>query len=108
MPQKTTSQSDKDHMRRVAELHCIICSEFLDIYDSPALVHHITTRRGFGGRSKPTETIPLCFEHHDGKKRGVAVHEGVGMWEDNFDTQENLLKRVCERLGVEYEENSTT
>jgi len=104
---KPTTKAEKEHMGRVANMGCIACSNCMDppVYDSPALVHHITARRGFGGRSKHMETIPLCHPHHDAGLYGISIHSGVSAWEEKYDTQENLLQIVNERLGI-FEENT--
>lgn len=99
MTKKPATKSEKEHMGRVAELGCIVCKKFHGVY-SPALIHHITTMRsGFGSRSKHTEVLPLCFNHHDAKIKGVSIHEGVKVWEEKYGTQKELLKEVNDLIS---------
>ncbi len=93
MAKKAKTKAEKEHMARVADLGCIICGNNL------VELHHITTLRAFGARSKHTEVLPLCFEHHRGGQRGVALHEGVKTWEDLHGTQEELLVKVNQQLN---------
>jgi hypothetical protein len=85
---KAANKAEKAHMDRVANLGCIIC------HNPYVVIHHITTARGFGGRSSHYEVLPLCVRHHDGGERGVAVHAGVKTWEAKFGTQKELLEKV--------------
>lgn len=94
MSKKPATKAEKEHMSKIADMGCIICSVYYDAPDSPAEIHHITTGRGKGQRAKHTEVIPLCHVHHRTGNIGVALHAGVATWESNFDTQENLLGMV--------------
>jgi hypothetical protein len=94
MAKKSKTKEEKIHMGRVADLGCIICGNNL------VELHHITTRRGFGARSKHMEVLPLCFIHHRGGQRGVALHEGVKTWEEKHGTQEELLEKVNKMLNL--------
>jgi hypothetical protein len=97
MPTKAKTKAEKEIMAKIADLGCIICGNNL------VELHHITTLRGFGGRSKHNQILPLCFLHHRGGQRGVALHEGVKTWEDIHGTQESLLEKVNEQLGLKIE-----
>ena len=91
---KAATKAEKEHMARVADLGCIICG------NNYCEIHHITTLRGFGGRSKHTEVLPLCFLHHRGGQRGVALHEGIKTWEEKHGTQIELLEKVNQQIGI--------
>ena len=101
MAKKQATKAERQHMAKVADLGCIVCELFLDAPGSPAEIHHITTRRGFGGRAKHTEVIPLCPIHHRLGNYGEAVHNGTKTWEEKFDTQENLLEIVNNKIKDE-------
>ncbi len=51
---------DKDHLRYVASLSCLICGR------RPCQAHHITyaQRRGLGQKVSDEFTVPLCTIHH--------------------------------------------
>lgn len=95
---KRANKQEREHMSQVAEIGCIVCELFFDAHGTPAELHHITKTSGFGARAKHTEVIPLCHMHHRTGGHGVAVHAGVNTWEEKFDTQQNLLKIVNERV----------
>ena len=100
---KSKTKVERDWMSKVAQISCLACE--LIGYDTPQVqLHHITTRRGFGGRSKHQECLPICFQHHLGGGRGVAIHDGVELWEKNFKPQEELLQILYRKMGVTEEE----
>ncbi len=90
-----TTAADKRHMSKIAGLGCIVCSN-LGYMDSPAEVHHIRHGAGMGQKSK--ECIPLCHKHHRTGGYGVAFHAGRMIFEANFGTELELLRRVNERI----------
>lgn len=91
-----TIKAEKEHMRKLAELGCILCIEYFGKYGTPAEIHHIR-RSGIRSRSP---VIPLCSEHHRGntgvhllgRKAFVKRYEGI--------TEEYLLERS---LKLAYE-----
>jgi len=94
MAKKAPTKAEKLHYSRVVDLGCLIC-------EMPAEIHHITTTRGFGGRAKNNEVLPLCPLHHRLGNRGVAVHSGVKSWEEIHGEQTELLKKVNRLLGID-------
>ncbi len=85
-------------MQRVAELGCIVCSECRGYQDTPAQVHHVRVRHGWG-RSSHYATIPLCEPHHTGY---LGVHS---MGRDEFTefygkSEIELLDLVSAILGI--------
>jgi hypothetical protein len=74
---RTATKEEKEHMACVAALGCIVCSHCLRKPGTPAQVHHVRVRYGWG-RSGHEATIPLCREHHTGR---TGVH---GMGRDEF------------------------
>lgn len=90
---RAANKAEREHMGRVSQLGCIIC-------ENPyTVIHHITTARGFGGRSSHYEVLPLCVPHHDGGVRGIAVHAGVKTWEEIYGTQKSLVEIVNKAVG---------
>jgi hypothetical protein len=82
-----TTKAEKEHMRKLAELGCILCIEFFGKYGTPAEIHHI--RRG--GKRSNAPVIPLCPEHHRGS---TGIH-GMGRksFEFRYCTEEHLLDK---------------
>ena len=86
------NKAEKEHLAKVAALGCIICQNpYVEI-------HHITTKRGFGTRASHFDTLPLCFAHHRGGEKGIAIHQGVKTWESIHGTQIELLEKVKSML----------
>lgn len=81
------TKSEKLHLSRVADLGCIICHQ-------PAEIHHLRTGMGMAQRNSNFNVIPLCPLHHRTGGYGTAFHAGRKAFEQNFGTEEELLKRV--------------
>lgn len=100
---RSATAAEKSHMGRVHALGCIVCLECLGQVDTPAIVHHVRSRHGWG-RSSHMDTIPLCYWHHVEPNYGVH-----GMGRDEFTalygkSEMDLLTVVNEILGVEAKE----
>lgn len=95
---RSATKAEKQHMQRVANLGCIVCSECLGCMGSPAQVHHVRVRHGWG-RSSHYETIPLCEPHHTGKD---GVHSmGRDEFSNMYEKSEiELLDIVNGILGI--------
>lgn len=102
MKGRTANAAEKRHMDRVCALGCIVCLEFYDV-ESPAEPHHID------GKTVPNahlRTLPLCPRHHRVPGEGYATRHGPGKragkadFEEAYGTEEELLARVNDRLGV--------
>jgi hypothetical protein len=81
------TKAEKLHLNRVADLGCIICHQ-------PAEIHHLRTGMGMAQRNSNLNVIPLCPLHHRTGGYGTAFHAGRKAFEQNFGTEEELLKRV--------------
>jgi hypothetical protein len=66
---RTTSAADKQHLQKVAALGCILC-DWLGTPGTPAQIHHVRVRHGWG-RSSHQAVIGLCDFHHNDQKAGV-------------------------------------
>lgn len=90
------TKSERLHMERVAGLPCAVSNQ--ECAGRPT-VHHCLT--GMGRRKNHFDTICLCFRHHlgdlgiDGKRMGKRV------WEQRYSTEEQLLAKTREALGME-------
>jgi len=98
MKKRPATRLEREHMGRVAALGCIVCED-LGYPGSPACVHHIH-KQGLSIRANHFDTIPLCPTHHQNGGFGVAIHAGRKTWESIYGTEEELLARVKERLGL--------
>ena len=95
---RTATAAERRHLASVSAMGCIVCVECLGQGETPAVVHHVRSRHGWG-RSSHMDTIPLCPEHHTGK---AGVHS---MGRDEFTAMHGiselyLLALVNEQLGV--------
>ena len=77
-----TSDAEKEHLYRVAELGCSVCRR-MGYPGTPSEIHHKRKGMGIGKCSSYMEVLPLCPEHHRGKsgihglgKKGFAKHWG--------------------------------
>lgn len=89
-PQATAAE--REHLAAVARMGCCLCIH-LDFGPTPAEVHHVRARHGWG-RSGHFATIPLCPTHHRGQPGGV--HDmGRGEFTKYYGVSElELLERV--------------
>ena len=76
--EKMMKKAEKEHLRRVAEMGCYVCSR-------PAEIHHIRHQTGLAMRSSHYETIPLCEIHHRLGK--VSVHLGKKEFVKRYGTE---------------------
>ncbi len=99
MQSRTPTKQEKLWMSKVAELGCIVCHEFYQVY-SPAEVHHLD------GKTKPLahlKTIGLCYRHHrEGVNNDMYVsrHPFLNEFEKRYGTQESLLEKTHELLAL--------
>ena len=84
-------KAEKEHLRRVAEMGCYVCSR-------PAEIHHIRHQTGLAMRSSSYETIPLCEIHHRLGK--VSVHLGKKEFVKRYGTEQQILAEIRRRLNV--------
>ena len=50
---------------------------------------------GMGRRSSHYETIPLCYEHHQGNN---SIHNRKREFEAKYGTEQEILQIITERL----------
>ena len=88
--EKLMKKAEKEHLRRVAEMGCYVCSR-------PAEIHHIRHQTGLAMRSSSYETIPLCEIHHRLGK--VSVHLGKKEFVKRYGTEQQILAEIRRRLN---------
>lgn len=95
----------KKRLGAVAQLNCIVCSEFGLKRKTRVEVHHFIGC-GIGKKASDWLTIPLCNSHHTSGKYGEAIHNGQEAFEKKYGSQLELLKLTNQKLGCEeqYEE----
>ena len=90
-----TKHGKKNALDQIANLGCILCSEFFGTEGSPAELHHV---RRYGAVRATSPILPLCPEHHRGNS---GIHGlGVKRFEREYKIScEELLERVSQKLG---------
>lgn len=82
---KSKTKAEIDHLAKVAALGCVVCKQ-------PANVHHIRTGMGMAQRASHFQTIPLCYNHHQGNE---GIHTlGTKAWQKKYGSELDLLKSV--------------
>jgi hypothetical protein len=86
---KIATKAEREHMSKVASLGCLICQR-------PANVHHIRpVGLGIGMRSSHYQTIPLCYDHHQGQ---FSIHNCKQEFEDAYGTEKQLLQKTLKEI----------
>ena len=86
---KVATKLEREHMSKVASLGCLVCQR-------PANVHHIRpVGLGIGMRSGHDQTIPLCYDHHQGQ---FSIHNCKEQFEAMYGTEEELLHRTLKEI----------
>ncbi|MBO9484344.1 Ref family recombination enhancement nuclease [Salinisphaera sp. G21_0] len=98
MSRKQKTKTEKQHLADVAELGCIACrmDGFIEFGECQATPHHITTGKGMGEMRSDFETIPLCYEHHQGKT--ISVHGTPEKFRMTFGKETDLLELTKQDL----------
>lgn len=93
---RKAARAEKQHLAEIARMGCIVC-ELMGFYGTPAQVHHVRTKVGWG-RDGHFNTVPLCWEHHQGK---TGVHSmGREQFKAKYGySEEELLAMVNARFG---------
>jgi len=94
-PRRFTAE-EKRHMDKVRALPCIVKNHECEGHTT---LHHCGT--GAGGRKYHMEVLPLCIEHHLGR-RGINSLTGAMSrreWESIYGTEKELLEKLNRILG---------
>lgn len=86
-------------MARVRDLGCIVCRLFHG-EETPAEIHHPYGKTAEGVHFK---VLPLCYWHHRSglcDDTVVSRHPHKAHFEDVYGTEEVLLQKTDELLGV--------
>jgi len=86
-------------MQKVAALGCIVCLIFEGEF-TPASIHHIDGKTKPGAHKK---VLPLCFRHHQEGSccdEWVSRHPHKAQFESRYATEQELLEKVHELLGL--------
>jgi len=88
MPKENLTTANRERMRKVKELPCIICK-----HSAPSDCHHITQH---GRRLGHMFTLPLCYEDHRGRRGFSGMDRGA--WDKSLSNQLKLLEEVNKQL----------
>ena len=66
---REATAAERRYMARVQGYGCILCL-YLGLGATPAEVHHVRVKHGWG-RTSHFDTIGLCWPHHRGQPGGV-------------------------------------
>lgn len=84
---------DPAHMARVATLACVCCGA------RPVEVHHCISGRYSQRKASDRETIPLCWNHHQGPE---GIHTNKRLWEETYRLDTDYLPGVADALAGEW------
>lgn len=91
------TKAEQVWMNKVASLGCYVCQR-------PASLHHIRPiALGIGMRSSHFETIPLCWEHHQGK---TGIHMDKKNFIKQYGTEKEILENVKEMVSKKEKQES--
>lgn len=91
-PEFRNGYKDKKRLAAVAMLGCCVCERFNLTQKTISEVHHLIGC-GIGKKASDLKTINLCAFHHRTGGNGHAIHETpLKIWEEKFDSQEELLE----------------
>jgi len=86
---KAPTKAEREHLSKVASLGCLVCQR-------PANVHHIRPiGLGIGMRSSHYQTIPLCYDHHQGQ---FSIHNCKEQFEARYGTEHEMLQRTLNEI----------
>lgn len=80
----------KRHMEAVAGLSCVVCGFW------PVHVHHCISGRFGQTKASDFDTIPLCFDHHQG---AAGIHTNKRAWEAEHGPDYAFLEKVNAEIG---------
>jgi len=94
MAKKRPTVAEKKWMEAVSNYGCIACHQ--DGLNVPAEIHHIRKHTGMSLKPPHTKILPLCASHHRTGK--ISVHLGKKAFESKYGTEEQLEKKLRERI----------
>ena len=75
----------KAHMAAVARLPCVCCGAW------PVSVHHVISGRYSQRKASDMETIPLCWNHHQGPD---GIHTNKTKWQQSYGLDTDYLPQI--------------
>lgn len=91
---KNGTPAGRRHMACVKMLPCVICG-----HAPPSAAHHCISDRFSQRKSSDFETIPLCWECHQGPH---GIHAGKAEWEARNGKDYEFLPVVADQLAGEW------
>ena len=86
-------KKDKIRFDKLKQIGCIACAKYGK--ESEPVIHHIRNHTGLALRDHD-KILPLCPEHHRYGK--VSIHLGKKAFIERYGTEEQLAKKVRERI----------
>ncbi|WP_423820860.1 hypothetical protein V5738_11005 [Salinisphaera sp. SPP-AMP-43] len=71
MSKRNATKAERDHMARVAELSCVLCTRLGQEQWSRTTVHHLREGQGGAQRADHFLTIALCEDCHQNSRLGL-------------------------------------
>ena len=93
MAKKRPNKQQRRMMDKMARYGCAACHE--DNIYSEAEIHHIRSHTGLALRNHD-KILPLCPKHHRYGK--ISIHLGKKAFIEKYGTEEQLAKKVKERI----------
>lgn len=92
-----TPKKDPKHLARVAELPCCICEAFGGPQIGRTYVHHVIHDRFSQEKVPDRMTIPLCYDHHQGKR---GIHTDKHSWRQEYGADHEYIAATLDKLGL--------
>lgn len=92
-----TTKKEKEYFTKLVNFGCVVCKKYHDCYTMPS-IHHIRDGMGMGQKNSTENCLPLCPAHHQHGGYGVAFHAGKKAFEENYCSEQELLKYLKDNL----------
>lgn len=92
------AKKDPKHLARVAELPCCICEAFGGPQIGRTFVHHCIHDRYSQAKASDRETIPLCYDHHQGAR---GIHTNKSAWRQEYGADHEYIAATLDKLAGE-------
>lgn len=80
----------KRYMDRVRDLPCCICGAW------PSSAHHVIVGRFSQSKASDMDTIPLCYQHHQG---AGGIHTNQTAWVERHGPDTDYLEQTRRTIG---------
>jgi hypothetical protein len=81
------------YMGRVKRLPCVCCGA------TPTSAHHCISGRYSQAKASDYDTIPLCYEHHQG---ATGIHANKAAWEETYGRDTDYLDVTRDNVMADW------